>query len=568
MRARMIWLMASLMACKSGEPIDDPGTPPVDDTDELRETDVETDADTDPPLETGETDLPSMGTPAEVELSGVITCPDPGMRATRRGRKVEAREQELLEGEYNLRGGAVAAADFNGDGRIDLFFPGIRERQMHMQQVDGSFRDEAETRLAGVDLPEVTGVSLADYDADGDLDLFVTAWNLPHKLLVNDGAGFFTDGTAAAGLTGTPRRYQASVWGDLDRDGDLDLVVGGYGPEPVEAHAPPEGFEIGDRSEVFRNNGDGTFTEISEIFSQEVHDSHTFMLGFHDLDLDGWDELLVINDFGWNRPSRIFWNRATGLEMDDGAAGFDIPFAGMGLGVGDINGDEVPDFAQSSWKEASLLVSAGGAWWESAEAAGILPDHVGLKNQVFGWGTELTDLDNDGDQDLLINYGWWDDYGPHFTQTDAAFFQTQPGVFVDDAEGWGMADTEVSRGIVTLDINGDGWIDVVKRLLDGKTPMYLSNCGGEGWLVVSARAPAPNTYAIGARVRVIAGDKVLTRQIHAGGTGMYSAYEPQAHFGLGDLDRVDRVEIIWPGGDVTTLTDVDTRQRVRVTRLP
>jgi hypothetical protein len=215
-----------------------------------------------------------------------------------------------------------------------------------------------------------------------------------------------------------------------------------------------------------------------------------------------------------------------------------------------------------------MLVSAGGAWWESAESAGILPDHVGLKNQVFGWGTELTDLDNDGDHDLLINYGWWDDYGPHFEQTDAVFFQTQPGVFVDDAAGWNMDDTEVSRGIVTLDINGDGWIDVVKRLLDGKTPMFLSNCGAEGWLVVSARAPAPNTFAIGARVRVIAGDKVFTRQIHAGGTGMYSAYEPEAHFGLGDLDRVDRVEIIWPGGDVTTLTDVDTRQRVRVTRLP
>lgn len=547
-------------ACQGADPGKEPETDVVP-----TESDSELVPETDPPVDTElpvDTDLPEN---LSVVASGPIVCLDPARaQADRWTLRRSPAEPPVAEDGFDLIGGGVVVADLTGDGLLDVFMPGIGVQFLHVQQPDGTFDEEAATRLAGLELSLATAASLVDVDADGDLDLFVTRWQLPNKLLINDGAGQFTDGTAATGITGAARA-QTSAWGDMDRDGDLDLFVGNYGPRPEDAFVDPSELEIADPSQLWENLGDGTFADRSERLPQQLQDGYTFMSSWVDLDDDGWTELLVVNDFGWSRPSTLFWNRPTGLEPDDGSAGFSASFAGMGLGIADLNGDGVLDFVQSSWRESSVLVSNNGAWFEASSLYGVVPNWEGAPNQVFGWGTEVFDLENDGDDDILINYGFWSDYGAGRSQVDAVYVRAPDGSYVDRASTWEMDDHGVSRGLAVGDLNGDGRLDVVKRQLGAGAPMFLSNCNENGWLRIKLRAPGPNRYAVGATVRVRVGEQSWVRPLGVG-TSMYSAAEPEVHFGLGLVDVVDEIEIRWPGGELSTLRQIGTRQTLEITR--
>lgn len=543
------------------------------------DVDVDPDGESDTEQPTGDTETdtvetdepvgPDLGVPYTLQQSGPVVCADPNARGERPLDLIQARVQQLREGEYSICGGSIGMLDVTGDGLLDIFLPGMREVHLHIQQPNGIFVDEAPTRIGRIDLSDASSIGAADVDEDGDLDLLVTRWRKSHVLLINNGTGYFTDGTAAAGLGGTSSRPQVAVFGDMDRDGDLDLFVGNYGPKPDDAFVTPEMLEMGDPKELYENVGGGVFVDVSERLPAILQITHTFMAGFHDADNDGWEDLLVINDFGWSRPSRILWNRATGLEMDDGSAGFDIPFAGMGLGVGDVNADGLPDFVQTSWKENSLLVSSpSGLWFDVVQSVGLTPDWAGPKKQIFGWGAEMGDLDNDGDHDIVLNFGWWDEYGPNRQQVDAMYLQDNNGNFIDQSTVWGLAQPQVSRGLVFADVNNDGWLDVGKRLLGDNTKVFLSRCGTAAWLKVKLRAPAPNTFGIGARVEVKVAGETQWRQVHAGGSGMYSAYEPEVHFGLGNATVIDEVRVRWPDTTWSYAYNIEPRQTLTFTRTP
>jgi hypothetical protein len=535
----------------------EPCTCATDDTDEPSDTPEDTplDSDTPPPEDASDRVF--------VTASGVRVCADPAARSASKFDVLSARPQPLpVPGEYRLKGGAVVVADFTGDNRYDVFLPGVDAAQFHVQGLDARFTDEFSSRFQGVDLTDATSATAFDVDADNDLDLFVTRWEKQNVLLLNTSTGRFTDATAAYGLNRSNHyRSQSAAFGDIDRDGDFDLVIGNYGPKPEDAHVPEPQLVVGDPSEIWRNNGDGTFTDISDTLPPEIQRAHTFLVAFRDFDVDGYDDLIFVNDFGWSRPTQVFWNRPGGLEMADASLGFARPFAGMGLGVGDLNNDEVPDLVQSSWRETSLLISDGGAWWETAQAAGILPDWDGEAQQIFGWGTDMADMDNDGDLDILMNFGTWEEYGDQPAQRDALYLQTGDVSFTESAASWGIADEGVSRGLVVTDLNDDGWPDVMKRILDGRTPMYLSRCGNEAWLRFrTTMASTTNTFAVGTRIRIVHQGRVWNRTVTTHGSGMYGSYHPEVHFGLGALDRVDLVEFYWPDGRYSTLRDVDTRQ--------
>ncbi len=558
-------LLMSLGGCVA------PQVDPDDPTDETsEETDVvDTDTDSDAETDTDtvdETDI--VGADGVViSLGEPVVCADPSARTTY-GPWITryAQRERITDGLFRLVGGGLLAVDLTGDDRLDLLLPGRGSTQFFVQSVAGGFTDEAAQRLPVVDLTWATAVSSADVDGDGDVDVFITRWTLPNVLLLNDGTGHFTDGTRASGITGA-WRSQTSSWGDMDVDGDLDLFVGNYGPHPDDAFAV-ESFNVADPSQLWENQGDGTFVERSEQIPQDLHDAYTFSSVWIDVDGDLRQDLLVINDFGWARPNRILWNRPGGLEEDDGTAQFDIPFAGMGLGIGDLNHDGVPDFVQSSWKALSLLQSYNGrpVWFESAEARALVPDWKGPGVQIFGWGSEVVDLDLDGDDDVLMNFGYWDEHSKRDNQADAVFEQGTDGTFTDEAVAWGLAHRGASRGLVVADLNADGWPDVVKRVLDDSSPMHLSRCGEGSWLRVSARDAAPNTHAIGAVVKVHAGETTWTRWILGGGTGMFGAGPPEALVGLGGLDAVDDIELRWPDGQVTHTGPVGSRRHVRFTR--
>ncbi|NCG20607.1 MAG: hypothetical protein GWP91_16480, partial [Rhodobacterales bacterium] len=290
---------------------------------------------------------PGAGLTVSVAASGVIACTNPSNREIAAfDRVVAISEPARLNWFWGV---GVVVADFNGDNLLDVMLPGYAQSQLFWGTVEGLLTPD-HARLEGLPVNLSSGGSAVDYDGDGDMDLFLTRYRMPNVLLRNDG-DIFTDVTQAAGLASDPRRSVSSSWADYDADGDLDLFVGAYGfIEESDPDLPHEDFGPGDRSWLYVNNGDGTFVDVSDVLPQEVHDGYTFVGGWIDLDGDSLPELYIVNDFGESQPNVLLWNRGGGvLEMDNNAVGLSTPMTGMGLDVGDFNEDGLPDFVMPEW---------------------------------------------------------------------------------------------------------------------------------------------------------------------------------------------------------------------------
>ena len=465
-----------------------------------------------------------------------------------------------------LLGGGLAAGDFDGDSRLDLYFSAAAEGadRLWLQAEDGRFADHAATWLDGIDRTNGTAASVADFDGDGDLDLLISRWGAADALLRNDGDRFVDATPSAMGAQET--RSTSSAWADIDGDGDLDLAIGGYGSPPdtfIDVDMPPA-----DRLQLYENLGGNDFADISDRIPGEVHDGYQFQLGFFDLDLDGLPELFSIHDFGRVRQSRLLHNDG-GTFSIDGESAFHAGFEGMGLGVGDLNGDLVPDFFQTSFQALSLLEShpsadgaSGWMWVETSASRGLTVDLTD-EAQCVGWGTELADLDNDRDLDLVAAFGQWTSYDTAATQLDGAWEQVD-GAFQSAASAWELDDGGVGRGLLAVDLNRDGWMDTVRRTLDGDSPIHLARCGDASWLALELTdETSANRFGVGARLTVD-GDQV--RWVQAGSTSLFSGGPPEVHFGLGQTEEPVDIEVLWPDGRVDLLPEVRPRQRVRLTR--
>jgi hypothetical protein len=463
-------------------------------------------------------------------------------------------------------GGGLAVGDLTGDGLLDLLVTAHTDAFAYWVQVDGLGFVDARDRLPP--LPAGTaGVSLVDLDDDGDLDAFVSVYEGPDVALVNDGHGRFTDAAEALGLQGPPvRQSLGSSWGDLDGDGDLDGFVAGYGPEfePETQVLPP-----GHPSSLYVRGDDGTFTDrVPEGGLPDVLSAgHTFGAAFLDVDLDGAQDLYVVQDFGWSVPGQVLHNDGGVLAARPRGAESDA--LNMGLGVGDTNGDELPDLLVAAWDRLALFQSDGtGRYADVAKATGLEPDVE--RGQDVGWGAELADLDDDGDLDAVAAFG-------HLAlplgndpeeQPDGVWLRDVYGRFEDVAPTLRLDDRGTGRGVLVVDLDRNGFLDLVRTDLRGPTTIDLGACDDHAWLRVELRQPAPNVFAIGARVRVGLGDRVLVRELRAGGTGFASGGPPEVHLGLGTVDEVDWLEVVWPDGTVSRREHVPTRRSLVVSRPP
>ncbi len=491
---------------------------------------------------------------ARVEAGGVQVCEAPEERAALGPFERRASAAPPSSMRY-LWSSGILVGDLDDDGFHDIVAPAEPYAQLFHGRAAGV---TPSSLLRPFDLSFGAGGTLADYDGDGDLDVLLTRFERPDRLLRNEGDGRFTDATESAGL-GDAGPSTCSAWGDVDGDGDLDLFIGRYGDLLADGGPAP--------SKLYENIG-GAFIDRSEQLPAEVQTRWTRMAGWHDLDLDGRPELLVVNDLG--EPSALLWNRGGQLVPDDGTSGFGQAVRGAGLGVAEMDGDGVPDLLVTEWGRMSLLLSGGNEGWvDHASVRGLRSD-VGRQQEV-PWGAELADLDNDGDLDALVAFGHLevdghDWYNPE-EQPDAVFLQGDDGSFVDVGEAWGMADRGVGRGFVVVDLDRDGFLDVVKRDLVGPSVMYLSRCDESAWLRMELRQPGRhNGFAVGATVTVWADGVRQQRTVLAGGTGFGSGGPPEVHFGLGDIDAVDRIEVRWPDGERSVVRDVMARQSLRITR--
>lgn len=507
--------------------------------------------------------LPALA--PDVALSDEVVCPAEarGPWVTRSLGSAGAPEAAELES------GGLAVADFDGDGVLDVFVPHYERSRLLLGREGGV--DDATARLGAVDLAHAVGAVAVDVDGDVDLDLFVTRWQRSNVLLANDGSGGFVDVTVRAGLGGTTDRHQAAAFADADRDGDLDLFVGSYGPQPSADFAfdDPDLPPSPDRKHLWLQVAPGEFVDHPELLPADLQEGYTFSASWVDTTGDGLPELFVWNDFGTAHPSRALTNQGRNFADAPGTTGVDRPFEDMGVAIGDLDGDGLPDFATTSYRRLGLLLSsaaeapAGAVWVDAAEAR-----HLAVEpDQEFGWGVELGDLDHDRDEDLVALFGTWSRYeGTPLGQPDGVWLQGDDGTFSPVAADWGLDDRGVGRGLVLADLDGDGFLDLVEHHLDDGPQVASAGCDGSAWLEVELRQPTADTRAVGARIVAISPDGTRqTRWVRAGSSSLWSSGPPAQHFGLATDDVVD-LEITWPDGRLSRVDGVPTRRRATVTR--
>lgn len=502
-------------------------------------------------------------------------------------------------------GCGAAFYDYDNDGWLDIFlvngwrlegFPPGQEPTSHLfkNNRDGTFTDvTAEAGLIHHGWGQ--GVCIGDYDNDGFDDLFVSYFG-NNVLYHNNGDGTFTDVTGKAGVGGKGKRWNTGcAFLDYDRDGKLDLFVANYidldlATAPLPESGPclykgvmvacgPPGLK-GGKNILFHNNGDGTFTDVSES-SGILQSSGAFGLGVltADFDNDGWPDIYVAND---SEPSALYENKKNGTFEDVAmAAGCALsadgkPQAGMGVSAADYDLDGYLDIVKTNFAgdTPSLYHNLGRGNFEDTTFTGGLGAHT----QYLGWGVGFIDFDNDGWADILICNGH---VYPEVEQlkTEAGYAQRKllyrnlrNGRFeeVTDMAGPGITTPAAARGCAFGDFDNDGDIDLVVNTVNGRPQLLrCDSTNGNNWIKVKVIGVKSNRSGIGARVScvtTVAGESKAHRQIDEvrSGGGYFSQSDLRVHFGLGRVEKVAVLEIRWPSGQVDTIKDVPVNQVVYV----
>ncbi len=460
-----------------------------------------------------------------------------------------------------LWAGGVVTANLVADRLTDIVAPGEGLAQAYQGRQDGTFPEDP--CLEPFDLSYGTGGSVADFDGDLLLDLYVTRFGQPNRLLRNNGDLTFTDVTDAAGV-GATGPSMTSSWADMDRDGDLDLFVGAYANVSSYADRTASSVATGG-SHLYLNQGDGAFVE--QALPVAVQAAWVTAAVWVDVDRDGWQDLYVVADLGDYTGNILLRNELGKLVPDRNRLGLDLVMAGMGVAVADLNADEQPDFVLTESNNLRVLLSGVGHWYDVSGEIGLDPDPA--RGQQDPWGVDLGDLDNDGDLDAVVSFGLTqaDDPGAVFDQPDAVFLQDDDGMFTDVAPELGMADTGVERGVSLADLNNDGRLDLAKRDLDGPNLLYTSVCDADtSWIRIELGQPGANTHGVGARVTVEGGGSTWIRTLGPTASGFGSGGPPEVHVGLGSVAMVERITVDWPDGARSVVEDLPARSVVRVER--
>jgi predicted nucleotidyltransferase len=504
--------------------------------------------------------------------------------------RVARREWNLVE----TMGGGGGFVDADGDGLMDIYFVSYSlEPQdaggrvvgdaLYRNNGDGTFTDV--TATAGVRGGDMRGMGLAsgDYDNDGDADLYISAFR-GARLYRNDG-GRFTDVTKLAGITGD-RWGTSAAFFDSDGDGDLELFVCNYldfDPRDRRAGFPCQMIDQtpfcsidkfrGAPSTLYRNNGDGTFTDVSTTAGVAAHTGKGLGVVTADFDGDGAPDIFQAND---TAPNFLFRNLGKGTFEEVGLeanVAFDPSgraLGAMGVDVDDVNGDGRLDVFVTNFTAQSNSLFRNESKGLFRDIAGEL-DLARISVPMSGFGARFFDYDNDGEVDLFVANGHpfepvakvW----PGITWAEPAFlFQKAGNRYREVSRERGEAFRRAfsGRGVATGDYDNDGDVDLL-LLCVGQPPRLFRNDGGNGrsWLGVRLVGTRSNRDAVGARVVVSAGGRTATRTI-AGGTSYCSASDRRIVFGLGDLARVDRVEVMWPSGTTDRLEGIEARQYVTI----
>jgi len=481
------------------------------------------------------------------------------------------------------KGSGLAFFDYDNDGwldiyltngnRLDAHWPAGQEPISHLYQNnrDGTFSDV--THKSGLGRTGwQTGVCVGDYDNDGWDDLFCCFWG--HNILFhNNGNGTFTDVTHKSGLAQEKGRWATGCnFLDYDRDGHLDLFVCNFiklDPDRIPSAndmsfcqwkgvptmCGPRGLP-GDTNALYHNNGDGTFTDVSEKAGiLKPGPRYSISATSYDFDNDGWPDIYVAVD---SEPSILFHNNHDGTFTDlavmAGCAYNEDGHeqAGMGLAVADYDCDGWFDIFKTNFADDTCDLyhnNGDGTFSDLSFSSG-----VGINNNYVAWGCGFIDYDNDGWPDIVqVNghvYPEVDNYkfGEAFKNPRLVYRNLGNGHFQDVSAlmGPGISERFSSRGAAFGDYDNDGCMDVLILNMND-LPSLLRNVGGnkQNWIKIKLVGTRCNRTAIGARVRVTTGKHIQMDEVHSG-TSVMSQSDLRLHFGLGKLDTVDLIEVKWP----------------------
>jgi len=487
--------------------------------------------------------------------------------------------------------GGVALLDYNNDGLLDIFLvnggrvvspmqlPENFDRKnprywnrLYRQNKDGSFTDVTEQAgLANAgDVNYGMGVAVGDYDNDGFPDLYVTSYG-KNILYHNNGNGTFTDVTAKAGVAAGGWSVSAGFF-DYDNDGKLDLFVTRYMEWDTKhsktcggdwrTYCPPEEFPS-TSSILYHNNGDGTFTDVSQKSGIASKRGRALGVAFADYDGDGFTDIFVANDgmqqyLYRNNGNGTFTER--GLEAGAALSEDGRRLSGMGVVFQDYDNDGWPDVIVTELPRELYGVyhnDGNGTFSYGSLATGLGV----LSSGSSGWGVGLEDFDNDGWKDLFVAQGH---VLNNVEQIDPSLHYLELPLLAMNHDGRferadsGSAIPAAGRGAAFGDLNNDGWQDVVTTSLGGPPQIFMNRGGKQHWLVVSLRGTRSNRDGFGARMKVNGQTRFATS------AGSYlSASDKRLHFGLGAAETA-KIEIAWPSGVRQTLNDVHADQFLEV----
>jgi hypothetical protein len=503
---------------------------------------------------------------------------------------------DIMEG-YTSLGAAVAVADYNGDGFEDIFATDSKEdgkNWLYRNNGDWTFTEVGEPAgvSRGNDATNASANALwFDYNNDRQLDLFVARFG-HNQLFENLGNGTFKEVSELAGLTQQYLNSIVAIAFDYDADGDLDLVLGNYF-QPVSLFAPPtphffpESFETANNGggvTLYRNNGDKTFTDVTDAAGLRLS-GWTLDLGHAVVDHDGDDDLFVAADFG---TVRMFVNNGDGTFTDitEQAMGIDTK-KGMNADWGDMNNDGLFDLFVTNITD-EYMREGNFLWQNNGDLTfADIARETGTYDTGWGWAGKFFDYDNDGWQDLFVVNGWVS-AGQENYVVDVFKLIVTPNVDLSDARNWppmgnktlsgyqenclfhnegGMLfKNEAARHGVNSKIDGRG-VAVADFDNDGRLDLYVSNANtkpflyrnvqptGNHWVQLQVQAARANTLGIGTRLWLTAGGHTQVGFVN-GGNGFASQSTRRVHFGVGRAPRIERLEVAWPSGTKQTYTDV------------
>ena len=489
-------------------------------------------------------------------------------------------------------GSGAAFLDYDNDGDLDLYIvngaplPGFEmgpppTNVLYQNDGNGGFTES--TKQAGVgDIGYGMGCVAADYDNDGDTDLYVTNFG-KNILYQNNGDGTFSDATVDAGVGNGEKWSSSCAFVDYNHDGNLDLYVVNYlaydlttdqdwfDPRGRRIYSNPQVY-AGVPDTLYRNNGDGTFTDVTRQTGVYNKTGKGLGVTCGDYDNDGRIDIYVAND---TTPNFLYRNSGDGRFVDIGpfaGAAYNehgVAEGGMGVDFGDYNNDGSLDiFVTNFSNETNTLYhnTADGTLVDFTNIAGL--GEVSFLKLAFG--TKFFDANNDGALDLFVANGHLyptESDALEYAQTDQLFLNTGKGDFVDVSEQSGeyFSVRMVGRGAAFGDYDNDGDTDIFVVNLNQEGVLLRNEGGNEhNWLAIKTVGVANNHDGIGARVEVVASSRSQMKEVQAGSSYL-SGHDLRLIFGLGTETKAEMVKVTWPSGVVQTLVDVEANQLLLIT---